>query len=80
MLDHRRTPIEFLAMVAVALLSFAIPVQAQVAHGAIAFGHSGKAREAAYGFAWNHATRDEAEASALDACVEGGGADCALLA
>jgi len=63
-----------------ALLLAAGPAHAQVAHGAIAFSHSEKGQNAAYGFAWNYATQDEAEASALNACVEGGGADCALLA
>ena len=52
----------------------------QDAHGAIAFGKSAGGKDAAYGFAWNHAKRDKARAAALKACSTAAGADCALLA
>ena len=71
---------EFLAMVAVALLLFAIPAQARDAHGAIAFGRASQDQTVAYGFAWNHAARDEAREAAMNACLAGGGTDCVELA
>lgn len=80
MFDHRRSPIEFLAMVAVALQIFAAPAQAQDAHGAIAFGRATQDQTVAYGFAWNHAARDEAREAAMNACLAGGGTECAELA
>ena len=45
MLDYRRSPIECLAVVASALLFFAVPAQAQDAHGAIAFGWADQERD-----------------------------------
>jgi len=80
MFDHRRSPIEFLAMAAVALLPFAIPAQAQDTHGAIAFGQATQDQTVAYGFSWNHGARDEAREAALNACLAGGGTDCVELA
>ena len=79
-IDMRDTPIEFLAMIPVALLLFAIPARAQDAHGAIAFGRATQDQTVAYGFAWNHAARDEAREAAMNACLAGGGADCVELA
>ena len=61
------------------LLFSAALAQAQDAHGVIAFGHSEKAQEAAYGFAWNYATADEAKAAAHNACTAAGGANCTVL-
>ena len=79
-INMRDTPIEFPAMVAIALLLFAIPARAQDAHGAIAFGRASQDQTVAYGFAWNHAARDEAREAAMNACLAGGGADCVELA
>jgi len=67
-------------MIPVALLLFAIPARAQDAHGAIAFGRATQDQTVAYGFAWNHAARDEAREAAMNACLAGGGADCVELA
>ena len=69
-----------LAIALVAALPFAAaPAHAQDAHGAIAFGHSDKAQAAAYGFAWNYSSQDEAQTAARNACSAAGGADCAVL-
>ena len=57
----------------------ALPAHAQDVYGAIAFGHSDKAQAAAYGFAWNYAEQDDAEAAARGACSDAGGADCAVF-
>lgn len=65
---------------AAALLLAAAPAHAESVHGAIAFGKSAEGSDAAYGFAWNYGTRDEALSAALNACLGAGGADCALLA
>ena len=80
MFDYRRSPIECLAVVASALLLFASPAHAQDAHGAIAFGRANQDETVAYGFAWNHGSRDEAREVAMNACLAGGGTDCVELA
>ena len=75
MFGLRQAPMVFLA----ALLPV-VPAQAQNAHGAIAFGRSAQGQGVTYGFAWNYAAGDEARAAAMNACLGGGGADCAELA
>ena len=80
MLEYRRSPIECLAVAASALLFFAVPAQAQDAHGAIAFGQADQDQSVAYGFAWNYGSRDEALEVAMNACLAGGGTECAELA
>ena len=80
MFDSRRSPIECLAVVAGTLLFFAIPAQAQDAHGAIAFGRADQDQSVAYGFAWNYGSRDEALEVAMNACLAGGGTECVELA
>ncbi len=68
------------ALFVVTLLAVAAPAQAQDAHGAIAFGKSAEGKDAAYGFAWNYSTREEALAAARNACLGAGGANCVDLA
>ena len=80
MFDFRRSPIDCLAVAASALLFFAVPAQAQDAHGAIAFGQDTRNQTVAYGFAWNYGSRDEAIGVAMNACLAGGGTDCVELA
>ena len=67
-------------MVAGTLLLFAIPAQAQDAHGAIAFGQDTRNQTVAYGFAWNYGSRDEAVEVAMNTCLAGGGTECVELA
>ena len=65
------------AVIAASLIVSAFPAHAQEAHGSIAVGHTAYGESVAYGFAWNHVTKDEAREAALNACRAGGGADCA---
>ena len=72
-----------LAVLAAALLLLvAVPAyaHAQSAHGVIAFGGTGERDAVAFGFAWNHGSREEAREAAMRACVAGGGTDCVELA
>ena len=67
-------------MAGAVLLLAAVPARAQDAHGAIAFGRIAQDPAVAYGFAWDYPTRDEAQAAAMDACLDSGGSDCTVLA
>ncbi|MDE0175513.1 MAG: DUF4189 domain-containing protein [Defluviicoccus sp.] len=79
--DRRRPFVKPLAaMIAATLLPAASPSHAQDAHGAIAIGWAAQEHTVAYGFAWNHAGRDEASQAALRACRAGGGTDCVEVA
>ena len=70
----------FAIALAGAVVLFAAPVHAQDSHGAIAVGKATDGESVAYGFAWNHAGKDEARAGALNACRAGGGENCVELA
>ena len=80
MVIPRQLPIQIVATVAAALLLVSVPAHAQDAHGAIAVGQTAEGRTVAYGFAWNYATREEAKAAAMNACLAGGGTECVELA
>ena len=79
---RRQASRRHLAVLAASLLLVAVPAHAhaQSAHGVIAFGGTGERDSVAFGFAWNHASRDEAREAAMRACVAGGGTDCVELA
>ena len=66
----------YAAVIAASMIISACPVHAQDAYGSIAVGHTAYRGSVAYGFAWNHVTKDEAREAALNACRAGGGADC----
>ena len=67
----------YAAVIAASLILIsAFPAHAQDAHGSIAVGHTADGESVAYGFAWNHVTKEEAREAALNACRAGGGADC----
>lgn len=55
------------------LLLAATPARAQDAYGAIAIGQTAYGQSVAFGFAWNHAAKDEANAAAMNACRAAGG-------
>ena len=75
------TFVTVIMMAGAVLLLAAGPARAQDAHGAIAFGQMVQDQAVAYGFAWDYAAKDEAEAAALDACLSAsGGLDCTVLA
>ena len=67
-------------MAGAVLLLAAVPARAQDAHGAIAFGKVAQDPAVAYGFAWDYSTRDEAQEAAMNACLDSGGSNCAVLA
>ena len=67
-------------MAGAVLLLAAVSARAQDAHGAIAFGQIAQNPAVAYGFAWDYPSRDEAQEAAMNACLDSGGSDCAVLA
>ena len=67
-------------MVGAVLLLVASLARAQDAHGAIAFGQNAQYQAVAYGVAWDYPSRDEAQEAAVNACLDGGGSDCTVLA
>ena len=67
-------------MAGAVLLLTAVPARAQDAHGAIAFAQIGQDLAVAYGVAWDYPSRDEAQEAAVNACLDGGGSDCTVLA
>ena len=67
-------------MTGAVLLLAAVQARAQDAHGAIAFAQIGQDLAVAYGVAWDYPSRDEAQEAAVNACLDGGGSDCTVLA
>ena len=67
-------------MAGAVLLLAAVPARAQDAHGAIAFGQNDRDQAVAYGVAWDYPSRDDAQEAAVNACLDGGGSDCTVLA
>ena len=67
-------------MAGAVLLLAAVAARAQDAHGAIAFGQAAQGGAVAYGLAWDYPSRDEAQEGARNACLDGGGSDCTVLA
>ena len=78
----RRRPCTFAPalMAGAVLLLSAVPARAQDAHGAIAFARIGQDLAVAYGVAWDYPSRDDAQEAAVNACLDGGGLDCTVLA
>ena len=78
----RRRPHNFAPalMAGAVLLLSAVPARAQDAHGAIAFAQIGQDLAVAYGVAWDYPSRDDAQEAAVNACLDGGGSDCTVLA
>ena len=76
----RRRTLASAVMAGAALLLAAVAAHAQDAHGAIAFGQVAQGGAVAYGLAWDYAARDDAQEAAVNACLDGGGSDCAVLA
>ena len=76
----RRRTLASAVMAGAALLLAAVAAHAQDAHGAIAFGQVAQGGAVAYGLAYDYAARDDAEDAAVNACLDGGGSDCAVLA
>ena len=67
-------------MAGAVLLLAAVPARGQDAHGAIAFGQNDQYQAVAYGVAWDYPSRDDAQEAAVNACLDGGGSDCTVLA
>ena len=67
-------------MAGAVLLLAAVPARGQDAHGAIAFDQIGQDLAVAYGVAWDYPSRDDAQEAAVNACRDGGGSDCTVLA
>ena len=67
-------------MAGAVLLLAAVPARAQDAHGAIAFGQNDQYQAVAYGVAWDYPSRDDVQEAAVNACLDGGGLDCTVLA
>ena len=81
MLCHHKTLARVVsATLAVGALFVSVPAAAQEAHGVIAFGYTGERPGVAYGFAWNFPAKNAAHAEAMNACISGGGTDCAQVA
>ena len=75
-----RNPLAPALMAGAVLLLAAVAARAQDAHGAIAFGQAAQGGAVAYGLAWDYPSRDEAQEGARNACLDGGGSDCTVLA
>ena len=80
MLQHHKMLARVVSATLAGALFVSVPAAAQEAHGVIAFGYTGERPGVAYGFAWNFPAKNAAHAEAMNACISGGGTDCAQVA